>query len=67
MKVEKTTMKVGSRIKLNENVDLGWCIFLKDHEFNIISEGERGFNLEDDDGNKIGETGLMQYKLELVN
>jgi len=66
MKINKDIIKVGSRVKLNEEVDMGYCVYSKGHEFNVVSQGERGFNLEDDDGNKIFETRLMYYKLDLI-
>ena len=65
MKVEKQ-MKVGSRVRLKEEVDMGYCVYTVGHEFNIVGESMRGFDLEDDDGNRIAETGLMHHKLELI-
>ena len=66
MKIDKDQIKIGSRICLNEELDMGYCVYTKGHEFNVISEGERGFNLEDDDGNKVAETRMVLYKFNLV-
>ena len=66
MKKEHKQIKVGSRVRLTDDEEMINCTYTKGHEFNIISESERGFNLEDDDGNKILECLFIHHKLELV-
>ena len=59
-------MEVGSRVRLNEDVEMNHCVYTKGHEFSIVDESERGFDLVDDDGYTICETRLMHNKLELI-
>ena len=59
-------MKIGSRVRINDDVDMTHCVYKKGHEFTIVDEGERGFDLKDEDGNMIYETRLMHHKLELI-
>lgn len=40
--------------------------YTKGHEFTVYDESERGWDLEDDDGNKLCECLLIYDKLELV-
>lgn len=67
MKIEHKQIKVGSRIRLKEDVEMFNCTYTKGHEFNVVSESYRGFDLEDDDGNKMGECLFIHDKLELVD
>ena len=66
MKIEKNVGSIGSRVHLIEEVDMGYCVYTVGHEFTIIGESERGWNLEDDDGNRIGETRMIHHKFELI-
>lgn len=66
MKTEHKQIKVGSRIRLKEDVEMFNYTYTKGHEFNVVSESRRGFDLEDDDGNKIGECLFIHDKLELI-
>jgi hypothetical protein len=45
---------------------MGYCVYSKGHEFKVTETGIRGCDLEDDDGNKIRETGMIHYKFELI-
>ena len=65
-KIFKKHMTIGSRIRLKEDLDMGYCIYAKGHEFKITGESQRGFNLEDDEGNRVTETGLVHHILELI-
>lgn len=56
-------MKIGSRVQLKEDVSN----FLKGHEFTIYGASYRGWDLIDDNGNKIDECLFMHDKLELTN
>lgn len=66
MKIEHNQIKVGSRVKLLEDVEMFNCTYTKGHEFNVVSQSQRGFNLEDDDGNKIREALFIDGNMELI-
>lgn len=59
-------MKIGSRIRLTEDHEMTDCIYHKGHEFTIYDSNYRGFDLIDDDGNKLMETAFIINKFELV-
>lgn len=65
-KITKKQMAIGSRIRLKEELDMGYCTYSKGHEFNIIEDSERGFSIEDDEGNRVVETGLIEHTFELI-
>jgi hypothetical protein len=65
MKIEHKIMEIGSRIVLTADVKMSTCTYKKGHEFTIVAEGERGFDIRDDDGNMICETLLMSDKMKL--
>lgn len=67
MKIKHKQIGIGIRVRLTEDVEMHDCIYTKGHEFNVIGEGERGFDLEDDDGNQLFETRLMNHKLKIIN
>lgn len=67
MKVENKRIKVDSRVRLNEEHKMFNCTYTKGHEFNVVGSSYRGFDLEDDEGNKIHECLFMHDKLELVD
>ncbi len=67
MKKDKAIIGVGSRIRLIEELDMGYCTYTVGHEFTVIETGIRGCNLKDDEGNKVSETGMEHYKFELIN
>ena len=66
MKIKHKQIGINIRVRLTEDVEMPNCTYTKGHEFNVIGEGERGFDLEDDDGNVIFETRLMSNKLEII-
>jgi hypothetical protein len=66
MKTDTPIIRIGSRVRLIEEVDMGYCVYSKGHEFKVTETGIRGCDLEDDDGNKIRETGMIHYKFELI-
>lgn len=66
MRIAKPVIEVGSRVRLKEDYELYNAIYTKGHEFTVISEGERGFNLRDDDGYEIVETFFIIHLFELV-
>lgn len=50
-------IKVGDRVRLTHNVKTLSGTFTRGHEFNVIGDGERGFDLQDDESRKILECG----------
>lgn len=67
MKVMKNKMTIGSRVRLLEDIEMFNCIYTKGHEFTIYGKSYRGFDLVDDDGNKIDECLFIEDKLELID
>ncbi len=53
---------VGKRVVLLEDVSTMAGTFHKGHEMTIIAEGPRGWDLCDDQGNKICEAGMFGHK-----
>lgn len=54
----KNGPSVGDRVVLNRNVEVLAGIFEKGTVMTLLSHGERGWDMEDDEGNKLLETGL---------
>lgn len=63
----KNTCKIGSRVKLTEDISLFNKQFKKGHIFTIYGSSYRGWDLIDDDGNKMDECLFIHDKLELLN
>jgi len=66
MKVENERIRIGSRVRLNDDVEMHNFTYTKGHEFTVFGESYRGLDLVDDDGNKLVETLFIHDKLELV-
>jgi hypothetical protein len=66
MKLDKPRIEIGSRVRLKEDIEMFDCVYTKGHEFTVYGSSERGWDLVDDDGNKMDETRLISDKLELV-
>ena len=66
MKIEHKQIKIGSRVRLLEDVEMFNHTYTKGHEFNVYGSSYRGWDLVDDDGNKIDECLFIHDKLELV-
>jgi len=66
MKIEYNQIKIGSRVRLKEDLHMMNCMYTKGHEFNVVGHSYRGFDLEDNDGNKVVETLFIHDKLELI-
>ena len=66
MKIEKQQIKVGSRVRLLKDVKMFNCIYTKGHKFTVYAGGQRGWDLIDDDGNKMDECLFIHDKLELI-
>lgn len=55
----KHGFKVGDRVRLKKDMELGIGKFTKGHEFKITAYHERGYDLVDDAGNDIQEVGIV--------
>lgn len=66
MKIPNKQITVGSRVRLTEDHEMPGCTYTKGHEFTIYGSSYRGFDMVDDDGNKIDEALFMHHKLELI-
>lgn len=53
-------IRVGDTVVLVKSVRTYYGTFHIGHRFKVVGEGERGFDLEDDDGNRLGETCLIR-------
>lgn len=51
--------RVGSRVRLNSDVETLSGTFTKGTELTIVGESFRGWDLEDDDGNRLYEFGRL--------
>lgn len=51
--------KIGERVRLKKDMELGIGTYTKGHEFKVVSWHERGYDLVDDDGNEIQEVGIV--------
>jgi len=49
-------MKVGDRVYINRELEMFGRIYTKGHQFIITGSSYRGWDLIDDDGNKVTET-----------
>lgn len=66
MLIEKPRIKIGSKVRLLEDVEMFDRIYMKGHEFTVYGSSQRGWDLIDDIGNKIDECLFIHYKLELI-
>jgi len=66
MKIEKKQIKIGSRVRVTEDIEMFNCTYTKGHEFKVYGSSYRGWDLIDDDGNKMDECLFIHDKLELV-
>lgn len=62
----KKRIEIGSRVRLNEDHEMNHKTYKKGHEFTVYGSSYRGWDLVDDDGNKIDECLFMHDKLELI-
>jgi len=64
MKIENKKWEIGARVRLLQDVEMSYCTYTKGHKFTIIREDDmRGFDLEDDDGNRLCETRFIDMEL----
>ena len=53
-------MEIGSRVRLTKEITLWNKTYSAGHEFTIVgNDNIRGFDLEDDNGNKVSETRFL--------
>jgi hypothetical protein len=62
----RRNLKIGDRIKLNDRVESGNRVFESGHEFTIYGSSYRGWDIIDDEGNKIDECLFIHDKFELA-
>lgn len=67
MRIQKKQIKIGSRVRLLDDIEMFDCIYTKGHEFTVYGSSCRGWDLVDDDGNKLDECLFIHDKLELIN
>ena len=60
-------LKIGDRVRLTEDITNMYMPFLKGHIFTIFDSSYRGWDLIDDDGNKMVECLFIHDKLEFYN
>jgi len=66
MRIENGIIKIGSRVRIIEDVEMFDCTYTKGHEFKVYGSSYRGFDLIDDCGNRIDECLFIHDKLELI-
>jgi hypothetical protein len=66
--MQNKQIKIGSRVRLKEEqVMPGYMTFERGHEFTVYGSSYRGFDLIDDNGNKLDECLFIHNKFELVS
>lgn len=59
---------IGQRVVFLEDYEFNGKLYKKGHQFTITgSDGIRGLDLEDDNGNRIAETRFISDKYELIS
>ena len=59
---------IGQRVVFLEDFEFNGKVYKKGHQFTITGDDDmRGLDLEDDNGNRIGETRFMSSKFELIS
>lgn len=58
---------IGERVVLLEDFEFNNILYKKGHQFTVTgADNIRGFDLEDDNGNRIGETRFIRSKYEFI-
>jgi len=58
-------LTIGNKLRLKEDYKrFNGDIFTKGHVFTIVGDGERGIDVEDEDGNMISECRMITDKFE---
>ena len=59
---------IGQRVVFLEDFEFNGKVYKKGHQFTITgNDNIRGLDLEDDNGNRIGETRFISSKFELIS
>lgn len=59
---------IGQRVVVIEEIEFNGKVYKPGHQFTITGEDNiRGLDLEDDDGNRIGETRFISHMYKLVS
>ena len=67
-KFRKIRNMIGQRVVFLEDFEFNGKIYKKGHQFTITGDDNmRGLDLEDDNGNRIGETRFIRSKYELLS
>lgn len=66
MKVDRQ-ITIGSRVRLLDDIKMFNTTYKKGHQFTVYNESYRGFDLIDDNGNKMDECLFIHDKLELID
>lgn len=66
MKTENTPLKIGDRIRITEDIVMFNATYHKGHEFKIVYSGPRGFDIEDDEGDRLIECMFIQKYFERI-
>ncbi len=59
-------IKIGSRVRLTEDVEMFDLTYKKGHEFTVYGSSYRGWDLKDDFGNVMNECLFIHNRLELI-
>ncbi len=63
VKYNEEPIRIGDRVRILEDVDMGWITFLNGHEFKVVSSDPiRGFDLQDDEGRNLRETRFVKME-----
>lgn len=58
----------GERVVFLEDFEFNNKLYKKGHQFTIVGNDDiRGYDLEDDNGNRIGETRFILHKYEFIS
>lgn len=59
---------IGQRVVVLEEIEFNGKVYKPGHQFTITGEDNiRGIDLEDDDGNRIGETRFIRHQYEFIH
>lgn len=62
MFIARNTLGVGDRVRSTKAINVMGGTFTAGHEFTIVGESERGWDLRDDDGREVIEVGYTNFE-----
>jgi len=65
--MENGQIRIGSRIRLLDDIPMFGIFYKKGHQFTVYGGSYRGWDLIDDDGHKMTECLFIHDKLELID